>query len=69
MIEQQQTFSALRVLRHDGEHLDREIIGKMRRAEVEGVCGEVRGVDLDCDPVLVVAARLAAYGQGKDNLA
>lgn len=41
----------------------------MRRAEVEGVCGEVRGVDLDCDPVLVVAARLAAYGQGKDNLA
>lgn len=60
MIEQQQAVSAPRVLRHDVEHLDREVIGK---------CVDLRCVDLDCDPVLVVAARLAAYGQGKDNLA
>lgn len=28
--------------RYDAEHLGREIIGKAWRAEVEGVCGEVR---------------------------
>lgn len=51
-----------------------EIIGKARHAEVEGVCGEFRGVDLrrvdlDCGPVLVLTARLAAHERGGDKVA